>query len=82
MDETRSDRIVSAARRWIGTPFHHRASVHGVGCDCLGLVIGVWREVGGPAVDVPVYAPDWIGIDGSEPLLRRGGAVPATFGRD
>ena len=29
--------------RWIGTPYRHQASLKGVGCDCLGLVRGVWR---------------------------------------
>ena len=30
---------------WIGTPYRHQASLKGVGCDCLGLVRGVWRAV-------------------------------------
>lgn len=33
--------IVSQARTWKGTPFHHQARLKGKGCDCLGLVIGV-----------------------------------------
>ena len=36
-------RIVRLARSWIGTPYHHQASVRGVGTDCIGLVRGVWR---------------------------------------
>ena len=44
-----SDRIVAVARRWIGTPFHHQAALRKVGCDCLGLVRGVWLELGGTA---------------------------------
>ena len=35
--------IVAEARAWIGTRYCHQASVKGVGCDCLGLVRGVWR---------------------------------------
>lgn len=70
MGDVGAEKIVRAAREWIGTPFHHRACVKGIGCDCLGLVLGVWRNVGGPDLAVPVYAPNWIGIDGSEPLLR------------
>jgi len=35
------------ARSWIGTPYVHQASVKGVGCDCLGLLRGVWRELVG-----------------------------------
>ena len=32
--------IVALARAWIGTPYHHQASVRGVGTDCVGLVRG------------------------------------------
>jgi NlpC/P60 family putative phage cell wall peptidase len=32
---------VAEARSWLGTPFHHQASVKGVGCDCIGLIKGV-----------------------------------------
>ena len=42
------DLVVAVARRWLGTPYHDQASVPGVGCDCLGLARGVWREVVGP----------------------------------
>ncbi len=53
-------RIVRAARRWIGTPYHDQASVRGVGCDCLGLLRGVWRDVVGPEpMPVPPYSRDW-----------------------
>ena len=39
------DLIVAKARTWLGTPFHHQARVKGKGCDCLGLVIGVAKEL-------------------------------------
>ena len=53
-------RIVKATRRWIGTPYHDQASVRGVGCDCLGLLRGVWRDVVGPEpMLVPPYSRDW-----------------------
>ncbi len=46
------DVIVSTARGWIGTPFRHqgrmkRTSTCTGGVDCLGLVLGVFKEVGG-----------------------------------
>jgi NlpC/P60 family putative phage cell wall peptidase len=54
------DRIVMAARSWIGTPYRHQASLKGVGCDCLGLLRGVWREVMGREPELPPpYSPDW-----------------------
>ncbi|MDO5704259.1 MAG: NlpC/P60 family protein [Paracoccus sp. (in: a-proteobacteria)] len=53
-------RIVAAARAWLGTPYHDQASVKGVGCDCLGLARGIWREVVGcETVPVPPYSRDW-----------------------
>ena len=56
----RQDRIVMEARSWIGTPYRHQASLKGVGCDCLGLLRGVWREVMGQEPELPPpYSPDW-----------------------
>lgn len=62
--------VVTAARGWIGTPYRHQASVKGAGCDCLGLVRGVWREVVGaePERAAP-YTPDWAELTGEETLL-------------
>jgi NlpC/P60 family putative phage cell wall peptidase len=62
--QTASARIIKSARRWIGTPYHDQASVRGVGCDCLGLIRGVWREVVGDEPQnktgpVPPYSRDW-----------------------
>jgi cell wall-associated NlpC family hydrolase len=37
--------IVTQARGWIGTPFHHQARLKGIGCDCLGLCVGVALEL-------------------------------------
>lgn len=55
-----SDRIIAAARSWLGTPYHHQASLRGVGCDCLGLVRGVWRDLYGSEPEaVPPYAQHW-----------------------
>ncbi len=62
--------IVRAARRWIGTPYRHQASLRGVGCDCLGLVRGLWRELVGPEPETPgPYAPDWAEAGGGDALL-------------
>jgi NlpC/P60 family putative phage cell wall peptidase len=70
----RSARIVSAARGWIGTPYMHQASLRGVGCDCLGLLRGVWREVmGAEPVAPPAYSPDWAEASGRETLAEAAG---------
>lgn len=62
--------LVTAARGWIGTPYLHQASVRGAGCDCLGLLRGVWREVLGAEPEVvPPYTMDWAEPQGIEVLL-------------
>lgn len=38
--------VVNEARRWIGTRYRHQASLCGVGCDCVGLLVGVARTLG------------------------------------
>lgn len=48
--------VVAEARRWVGTPYRHQASVLGVGCDCIGLVRGVAEALGIMPVD------DWTAI--------------------
>jgi NlpC/P60 family putative phage cell wall peptidase len=66
-----ADEIVAAARGWIGTPYLHQASVRGHGCDCLGLVRGVWREVCGAEPDgLPRYTRDWGEVSGEEHVLE------------
>jgi NlpC/P60 family putative phage cell wall peptidase len=67
---TTREQIVAVARDWLGTPYHHQASVKGVGCDCLGLIRGLWRELQGPEPEaLPAYTRDWGDVTGSEPLL-------------
>lgn len=52
--------VVGEARRWIGTPYRHQGSRCGAGCDCLGLIRGVWRALhGAEAQAVPAYSADW-----------------------
>ena len=62
--------IVREAREWIGTPYHHQASRRGVGCDCLGLVRGVFRALYGCEPErPPAYSRDWAEAAGAETLL-------------
>ena len=66
----RRDEIVDAARQWLATPYRHQASVKGVGCDCLGLVRGVWRDlVGDEPEAVPPYTPNWAEAGVADPLI-------------
>ena len=69
IDEQFSLRLINEARSWIGTPYHHAASLKGVGCDCLGLIRGVWRVVIGEEPEVPTsYRGGWIDTPGEERL--------------
>jgi NlpC/P60 family putative phage cell wall peptidase len=63
------ERALDEARRWIGTPYVHQASKIGAGCDCLGLLRGVWRALYDcePEV-VPAYTEDWSEASGEERL--------------
>lgn len=62
--------VLRIARTWLGTPYLHQASVRGAGCDCLGLVRGIWRELYGAEPEVaPAYTSDWGEYDGAELLL-------------
>ena len=73
MTPVRRRAIVAAARRWIGTPYLHQASLPGAGCDCLGLIRGVWREVIGPEPETaPPYTPGWAEAAAGEPLIEAG----------
>ncbi len=63
--------ILAEAREWIGTPYRHQASAKGAGCDCLGLIRGVWRAVYGDEPEMaPAYTPDWAEAQGAETLLE------------
>ena len=63
-------RVVQVVRDWIGTPYRHQASRKGVGCDCLGLLRGVWREVEGPEPEqTPAYTGNWSEVSRRERLI-------------
>lgn len=63
--------VVDEARRWLGTPYMHAASLRGVGCDCLGLVRGIWRALyGDEPEEAGPYSADWAEATGRERLLE------------
>lgn len=65
-------RVIAAARSWLGTPYHDQASLKHVGCDCLGLARGVWRDLVGPEpFPMPAYSRDW-GESGLREVLADG----------
>ena len=65
----RQRQIVAEARAWVGTPYVHQMACAGAGCDCLGLVRGVWRAVIGQEPETPpAYSMDWSEPQGEERL--------------
>ncbi|ATG43593.1 putative phage cell wall peptidase, NlpC/P60 family [Phaeobacter piscinae] len=63
--------LVAAARGWLGTPYVHQAATRGAGCDCLGLIRGLWHEVYGQEPEaVPGYTMDWSEPQGEEALWQ------------
>jgi NlpC/P60 family putative phage cell wall peptidase len=61
--------VVDEARGWIGTPYQHQASCRGAGCDCLGLIRGIWRMLFGREPELPpAYSMDWSEPQGDERL--------------
>ncbi len=87
--------IIAAARQWLGTPFHHQARLKGIGVDCIGLVIGVARELGLVAADfdIPAYprVPDGTSLMGAarqhmtemaQSTMQPGDVIAVAFGVD
>jgi len=64
-------RILSETQSWLDTPYQHQASQKGAGCDCLGLIRGVYRALyGAEPISPPPYTPDWAEQNGEETLLH------------
>lgn len=62
--------IVAEARTWLGTPYRHQASTRGAGCDCFGLIRGVWRAFYGAEPEaIPPYSRDWGSVTGKEAMI-------------
>jgi NlpC/P60 family putative phage cell wall peptidase len=81
------DRVLALAADWIGTPYRHQASLKGVGCDCIGLIRGIWRALYGTEPEpVTAYAPDWAERGGADRLIAAalqhfGPALPVSEAR-
>jgi NlpC/P60 family putative phage cell wall peptidase len=62
---------IAEALEWVGTPYRHQGSRKGVGCDCLGLIRGVWRALYAQEPEEPgPYSPDWAEAGGRDRLLE------------
>jgi NlpC/P60 family putative phage cell wall peptidase len=47
--------MIAAARRCLGTPFHHQGRRPGVGIDCIGLIVVALRAAGKSVQDRTDY---------------------------
>ncbi len=71
MSDVTPAKIIHEARSWIGTPYRDQRHAKNVGCDCLGLVRGVYEIVTGNAVTyVPRYSNDWRSFKKGEQLYE------------
>lgn len=60
---------VIIAESWLGTPYIHQAAKKGIGCDCLGLIRGIYSEFYNvPLIVPPPYNPGWGEHTGNETL--------------
>ncbi|MBN9071513.1 MAG: C40 family peptidase [Rhizobiales bacterium] len=66
--------VLAEARGWIGTPYRHQGRTKGVGCDCLGLVLGVWRALYGSVPETPAVYGMSGADDGAADALLEGAA--------
>jgi NlpC/P60 family putative phage cell wall peptidase len=63
------DSLVEEIRTWKETPWHHQASLKGVGTDCVGLLLGTYQNVTGKKIP---YALDYhrLPLPGRENRIR------------
>ena len=63
-------RVVAEARLWAGTPYHHKAGIMGVACDCAYLLLVSYAGAGLIAAFTPEsYTRDWHLHRGEEKYL-------------
>ncbi|MHB0992678.1 MAG: NlpC/P60 family protein [Burkholderiales bacterium] len=64
--------LIDEAVSWIGTPFHHNQSCKGRGADCVGLCMGIYKNLGAMAADYfpPAYSQQWHMHQNAEVLIH------------
>jgi NlpC/P60 family putative phage cell wall peptidase len=67
----RASLIIDEAKSWLGTPYKHQSRLKGIGCDCVGLVAGVWEAIHGKPLplQMPNYSPTWNDHRKDDPLV-------------
>jgi len=76
---TLREQVLSQAKLW--PPYQHQAATRGAGCDCLGLIRGIYREIyGQEPIIPPPYTPDWAETRSEETLLEAARYHPCLLG--
>ena len=73
------DRVIAAARAYIGRPWHHQARGAGsnaVALDCAGLLVAAARDCGLEAIDLEAYARVPTRTSLNQALARNARRVP------
>lgn len=65
------EEVIAEARGWLGTPWHHQASLKGVGCDCIGFIRGVAQPFVGE-IAIPLDYPETWHLYRAEPRMYLG----------
>lgn len=63
--------IVQAAREYVGTPCIHQGRLKKIGVDCIGLIMGVAKDIGSPLVDKEDYRAYRRKPDRGESIMMR-----------
>jgi NlpC/P60 family putative phage cell wall peptidase len=60
LSDAQRQAVLTEARSWVGTRYHHCADVKGAGVDCGMLLVRVYTDCGiAPYFDPRPYAPQW-----------------------
>lgn len=74
--------VITEARTWLGTPYHHHGRLKGVGVDCGQSLCAIYEAAGVTApIDPGTYSTAWHLHRGEEMYiewLERAGAVRTT----
>ena len=84
MDDNRiaaeREKLIAAAREFVGTPYHHRGALKRVGVDCATLIKLAFEHSGiRPPIDVEAYSRQWH-LHSEDPLYEK--AILANGGRE
>jgi NlpC/P60 family putative phage cell wall peptidase len=77
MTPSQTQTMIAAARRCLGTPFHHQGRIPKIGLDCIGLIVVALKAAGFDVRDRTDYArrPDGKSLVAA---LTNHGAEPAS----